>query len=583
MQAADATTYDLHVWRSHYGAGTPAELPRSPHANLAAMANAASQAFAANTAFTAVVPNGMNGSLSYAQVDDLSDAFAAFLREELKVAPGTRVAVQLPNGLAYPVAVFGTFKAGCVLVNTNPLYTPAEMAHQFQDSGAEVLVITELFADKLDTLWGQTPLRHVVVASVPEMFPAVPRGIVRAVQRWWSRALPPIAVPHLRFMAALAKGRAHLQRIGGAAAVRRWWEPLGHADLAVLQYTGGTTGVSKGAQLTHGNLLDNVTQIRAMGGRHIEPGRECVLTALPLYHVFAFTANLLSFYDAGARNVLIPSPRPVQNLQRAIENTPVTWITGVNTLFNALLNEEWFVAFPPRRLKAAIAGGAALHQAVAERWEQVTGTRIVEGYGLTESSPVVTFNPLDGPHRVGSIGIPVPGTDVRLVDDQGQCVQVGQPGELLVRGPQVMKGYWNQPAETALVLRDGWLHTGDVAVMDAEGFFTIVDRKKDLILVSGFNVYPNEVEDVVSRLDAVMEAAVVGIPDDKTGEAVRVYVVRRDESLTAEQVVTHCRSLLTDYKVPKSVVFREELPKTPIGKILRKDLKAEVKAETARC
>jgi long-chain acyl-CoA synthetase len=372
-----------------------------------------------------------------------------------------------------------------------------------------------------------------------------------------------------------------LARLGGADAVRRWWRPVDPEATAVLQYTGGTTGVSKGAQLSHRNLLSNVAQIRAMGASHIEPGKECVLTALPLYHVFAFTANLLSFYDAGARNVLIPSPRPVQNLQRAIENTPVTWITGVNTLFNALLNEEWFVAYPPRQLKAAIAGGAALHQAVAQRWEEVTGTRIVEGYGLTEASPVVTFNPLEGRRRTGSIGVPVPGTEVRLVDEQGREVPVGQPGELLVQGPQVMQGYWNQPEETALVLDDGWLRTGDVAVVDADGYYTIVDRKKDLILVSGFNVYPNEVEDTVSLLDAVMEAAVVGIPDEVSGEAVRVYVVRRDESLSAEQVITHCRTSLTGYKVPKSVVFRDELPKTPIGKILRKDLKAEVKAEFA--
>jgi long-chain acyl-CoA synthetase len=382
-------------------------------------------------------------------------------------------------------------------------------------------------------------------------------------------------------MEAIARGRQQLARLGGADAVRRWWRPVDPEATAVLQYTGGTTGVSKGAQLSHRNLLSNVAQIRAMGASHIEPGKECVLTALPLYHVFAFTANLLSFYDAGARNVLIPSPRPVQNLQRAIENTPVTWITGVNTLFNALLNEEWFVAYPPRQLKAAIAGGAALHQAVAQRWEEVTGTRIVEGYGLTEASPVVTFNPLEGRRRIGSIGVPVPGTEVRLVDEQGREVPVGQPGELLVQGPQVMQGYWNQPEETALVLDDGWLRTGDVAVVDADGYYTIVDRKKDLILVSGFNVYPNEVEDTVSLLDAVMEAAVVGIPDEVSGEAVRVYVVRRDESLSAEQVITHCRTSLTGYKVPKSVVFRDELPKTPIGKILRKDLKAEVKAEFA--
>ena len=581
MNAADAPIHDLKVWHAHYGPGTPTQAPVPAHASLAALVAAASERYAAQTAFTTVVPNGMNGSLSFAEVDSLSDAFAAYLREELGLAPGARVAVQLPNGLAYPVAAFGVFKAGCVLVNTNPLYTPSEMRHQFCDSGAEALVITELFADKLDALVGQTPVRHVVVASVPELFPAVPRGIVRAVQRWWSRALPPVRVPHARFMAAVAKGREHLARLGGAAAVRGWWQAVAPDATAVLQYTGGTTGVAKGAQLSHHNLLSNIAQIRAMGASHIEPGRECVLTALPLYHVFAFTANLLSFYDAGARNVLIPSPRPVQNLQRAIENTPVTWITGVNTLFNALLNEEWFVAFPPRRLKAAIAGGTALHQAVAERWEQVTGTRIAEGYGLTETSPVVTFNPLSGPRRPGSIGIPVPGTDVRLVDDAGRPVPAGQPGELVVRGPQVMQGYWSQPAETALVLEDGWLRTGDVAVMDADGFFTIVDRKKDLILVSGFNVYPNEVEDAVSRLDAVMEAAVVGIPDARSGEAVRAYVVRRDAGLTAEQVIAHCRTVLTDYKVPRSVVFRDELPKTPIGKILRKTLKAEVAAEFA--
>ena len=579
MIPADAPLYDLRPWESGYGDEIPRQLKPSPHASLAALVASASQTYAAQCAFTCVVGNGMNGSLSFAQVDELSDAFAAYLREELRLTAGARVAVQLPNGLAYPVVAFGVFKAGCVLVNTNPLYTPSEMQHQFADSGAEALVITELFADKLEGIIGSTSVRHVVVASVPEMFPAIPRGIVRGVQRWWNRALPPIRTPHLRFMAAIQAGRAQLARIGGSAGVQRWWEGVTPQDTACLQYTGGTTGVSKAARLTHANLLSNVQQIVAMGGRHIALGKECVLTALPLYHIFAFSANLLSFYSVGARNVLIPSPRPVQNLQRAIENTPLTWITGVNTLFNALLNEEWFVAFPPKTLKAAIAGGTALHHAVAERWEQVTGTRIAEGYGLTESSPVVTFNPLVGTRRIDSIGIPVPGTEVRLVDEAGRPAAVGEPGELVVRGPQVMPGYWQQPAETAKVLHDGWLLTGDVAVMDADGFFRIVDRKKDLILVSGFNVYPNEVEDAVAKLDAVLEAAVVGVPDARSGEAVRVYVVRRDESLTAEAVLAHCRTLLTDYKIPKSVVFRDELPKSPIGKILRKDLKAEVKAE----
>jgi long-chain acyl-CoA synthetase len=581
MNPADAPLYDLRPWEAAYGKDIPRTLEPPPHANLAAMISSASQSFAAQCAFTCVVPNGMNGNLSFAEVDGLADAFAAYLREELRLPAGTRVAVQLPNGLAYPVAAFGVFKAGCVLVNTNPLYTPTEMKHQFNDSGAQVLVITELFADKLEGLITQTGIKHVVVASVPEMFPAIPRGIVRGVQRFWNKALPPIKVPHVRFMAAIRAGREVLNRIGGGSGVKRWWSAVQPSDTACLQYTGGTTGVSKGAQLTHANLLNNIQQIRAMSGTHIVPGKECVLTALPLYHIFAFSANLLSFYSVGARNVLIPSPRPVQNLQRAVENTPITWITGVNTLFNALLNEEWFTAFPPKTLKASISGGTALHHAVAERWEQVTGTPIAEGYGLTESSPVVTFNPLAGTRRVDSIGIPVPGTEVRLVDDSGKPVARGEPGELIARGPQVMQGYWNQPGETAKVLQGGWLLTGDVAVMDGDGYFKIVDRKKDLILVSGFNVYPNEVEDVVAKLDAVMEAAVVGIPDGKSGEAVRVYVVKRDESLTTEQVIAHCRTMLTDYKIPKSVVFRDELPKSPIGKILRKDLKAEVKAEFA--
>jgi long-chain acyl-CoA synthetase len=320
-----------------------------------------------------------------------------------------------------------------------------------------------------------------------------------------------------------------------------------------------------------------------MGGSHVVPGREVVLTALPLYHIFAFTFNLLSFYAAGARNILVPSPRPIQNLQRAFDNYPVTWISGVNTLFNALMNEEWFTAFPPKHLKAAVAGGAALQSVVARRWQAMTGTRIAEGYGLTESSPVVCFNPLDGPQKSDSIGMPVPGTEVRLVDDAGTQVAAGQPGELIVRGPQVMQGYWNRPDETAKTVKDGWLYTGDVAVQDADGWYRIVDRKKDMILVSGFNVYPNEIEDAIATLDAVLEVAVIGVPDAKTGEAVKAYVVPQQDGLTEEAVRAHCRRLLTDYKLPRTVEFRTELPKTPVGKILRKELRAEyLKASGAR-
>jgi len=581
---AESTLYDARPWQQAYpGAGIPAALPAPRHRNLAHLVHSACEKHAARKAFTTVVPNGMNGTLTYAQVGEMSDAFAAYLRQVCGLQAGDRVAVQLPNGLAYPVVAFGVFKAGCVLVNTNPLYTPSETIHQLNDSGAQVLVIVDMFADKLAEVVPKTGLRRVVLAGVSEMFPAVPNLVVRGVQRVWSKVLPPIpplAVPVDRFSQAISQGRASAD----AATVRSWWFGLPATDIAALQYTGGTTGVSKGAMLTHANMLANIDQVLAMGKSHMG-GDECVLTALPLYHIFAFTANLLCFFEIGARNVLVPSPRPVQNLQRAIENYPITWITGVNTLFNGLMNEEWFTAFPPKHLKAAIAGGTALHHAVAERWQRITGTRVAEGFGLTECAPVVTFNPMSGVAKPDSIGIPVPGTDVRLVDDNGVPVPQGEPGELIVRGPQTMLGYWQRPAETDQVLRDGWLYTGDVAVMDTQGYFRIVDRKKDLVLVSGFNVYPNEVEDALAKMDAVLEAAVVGIPDGKTGEAVRAYIAKNPDftgELTKEAVLAHCRTLLTDYKVPKSIVFRDELPKTPVGKILRKDLKAEVKTEFAK-
>jgi long-chain acyl-CoA synthetase len=484
----------------------------------------------------------------------------------------------LPNCLAYPVVAFGVFKAGCVLVNTNPLYTEKEMAHQFRDSGAKVLVIVDMFADKLPAVLEHTGLQHVVLADVTAFFPAVPRAVVRTVQKVWNRVLPAVTVPHERLASALGRGAATLAQ----TPARHYWELVGPNDLAVLQYTGGTTGVSKGAMLTHSNLLHNVNQMLAMGASHMREGQECVLTALPLYHIFAFTANLLGFLVIGARNVLVPSPRPVQNLQRAVENYPITWMTGVNTLYNGLLNEEWFLAYPPKHLKASIAGGTSLHYAVAERWRQVTRTPIAEGYGLTETSPVVSFNPLSGAPRNGSIGIPTPGTHVRLVNDAGEEVATGEAGEIQVKGPQVMQGYWNQPEQTAQVLREGWLSTGDVAVMDREGFLRIVDRKKDMVLVSGFNVYPNEVEDVIAQMGAVLEVAVIGIPDAATGEAVRAYVVPHpdhDVAVTAEEVIAHCKKQMTAYKVPRQVIVRDELPKSPIGKVLRKELRAEALAE----
>ncbi|MFN3320784.1 MAG: AMP-binding protein [Allorhizobium sp.] len=565
-------------WLAAYGASIPQELLELRYRSIADLVDQSCAANGPRKAFTCVVPNGMNGSLTYSEVGEMSDAFAAFLHHDCGLRAGDRVAVQLPNGLPYPVVAFGVFKAGCILVNTNPLYTPSEMIHQFNDSGAKALVIVDMFADKLAEVVPKTGIQTVVLAGVPEFFPKLPEVIIRGVQKLWSKVLPPIpslGVPVLRIKEALAKGRAH------GADVKAMWAASSPDDLALLQYTGGTTGVAKGAMLTHGNILTNLDQVRAVSGG-VMAREDQVLTALPLYHIFAFTANLMTFFELGARNILIPSPRPVQNLQRAIENYPITWITGVNTLLNGLMNEEWFAAYPPRKLRAAIAGGTALHEAVATRWRVMTGTPIAEGYGLSETSPLVSFNPLDGRAKAGSIGIPVPGCDVILVDGDGKQVASGEPGELLVRGRQVMLGYWQRPEESASALQNGWFATGDIAVMDDQGFLKIVDRKKDLVLVSGFNVYPNEVEDALAKMDAVLEAAVIAIPDAKTGEAVRAYVVKNPDhegDLTEEAIRAHCRTVLSDYKVPKSIVFRDALPKTPIGKILRKDLKAEVLVE----
>ena len=570
--------YHLKPWLAQYGQHIPATLAPPAHASLPAMADAAAARRGKAAAFTCVLPNGMNGTLSFAQVQQMSDAFAHYLRRVVGLQAGDRVALQMPNCLGYPVALLGVLKAGCVAVNTNPLYTPREMAHQFADSGAKVVVIIDLFADRLQQALAGTDVKQVVLVRVTDFFPALVGGIAHAVMKYWNRAVPQHSLQGVHTLVdALAQGGAAAQ----GESARTYWQGLRQEDLALLQYTGGTTGVAKGAELTHGNLLWNMAQMHAMAASRIEDGKEVVLTALPLYHIFAFTVNFLCMFAAGARNILVPSPRPVQNLQRAIENYRVTWITGVNTLYNALLGEEWFTAFPPRHLKAAGGGGAAMHHAVVERFEQVTGAPLAKGYGLTESSPVVCFQPVHGPRARDSIGIPAPDTEICLLDDAGNPVPLGQPGELCVRGPQVMRGYWQRPEATAEVIRNGWLHTGDIATMDAEGTFRIVDRKKDLVLVSGFNVYPNEIEDTLTRHDAVMEAAVIGLPDARSGEAVHAYVVLREGlegQVDEAQLLAHCKTLLTAYKVPARVHFRTELPKTPIGKILRKDLRSEALA-----
>jgi long-chain acyl-CoA synthetase len=561
-------------WTRHLPPGVSAELEEVPYPHLPAALRAAAAAVPDRIAFTQCMPNGMNGSLRYSAVDRLSDAFATYLRDVLQLQPGDRVAIQMPNILAYPVAAFGVLKAGCVLVNTNPLYTASEMAHQFADSGARALVIVDMFADRLTTALPQTAIEHVITVRIAEFFPPVIAGIIRIVQRYWDRSIPRIEVAHTTFQAALAAGQERL----GSDAPLHYLDGIGRDSLAVLQYTGGTTGTSKGAMLSHFNLLANTRQLLQMIGQHIRLGQETVLTALPLYHIFAFTVNLLAFYEGRCRNILVPAPRPPSNLKRAFENYRITWLTGVNTLFNALLNERWFVEHPPRYLRASAAGGMALHSAVAERWRAVTATPIIEGYGLTESSPVLSFNPLGGDIRDGTIGIPVPGTDMRCVDDSDNPVPPGTAGEIVARGPQIMLGYWNREQETAQALAGGWLHTGDIGVTDEDGYFRIVDRKKDMILVSGFNVYPNEVEEVLARHPGVREVGVAGVPDEKTGEAVRAFVVPGDPPPAQEELIRHARQFLAAYKVPRSIEYREELPKSLIGKVLRRELRAAPEA-----
>lgn len=573
----NTATYDEAPWLRHYPKAVATNNIRSPYRSLAELVTRASSRFGHQTAFTTVMPNGMNGSLTYRETNEMSDAFAVYLREHLQLLPGTRVAVQMPNCLSYPVVAMGVFKAGCVLVNVNPLYTEKEMEHQFNDSGAAVLVIMDMFMDKLERVLPRTTVRHVITASVAQWFPPTVRRIMQWVLKYWNQVIPEHNLNTRDIDEALRRGRELKQEQG--IRVRGYWSGLRPKDTALLQYTGGTTGVSKGAELTHGNLLSNIQQIDAVAGDHIDEGNETVLTALPLYHIFAFSVNLLAFYKTGTRNILVPSPRPIQNCQRAIENYPISWITGVNTLFNALLNEEWFYLYPPKTMKAGLAGGTALHKAVAQRWQRIVGCTIAEGYGLTETSPALCFNPLDKP-REDSIGIPVPGTEIRIVDDEGNQVPDGERGEIIARGPQVMQGYWNRPDETEKSLKDGWFYTGDVAYMDEDAYFHIVDRKKDMVLVSGFNVYPNEVEDCIAMIDEVQESAVIGVPDEKSGEAVAAYVVLRDDGISEADVRKHCKKHLTAYKVPKTVEFRDDLPKTPVGKVLRKELRAEVTGST---
>ena len=566
--------YDSRPWLKHYPEGRSPDLPPLEYDSFGDIVVKSSQQYATQPAFTTCLPTGTTGTLSFADVDRLSDAFAAYLLFELGLDKGERVAIQSPNCIAYPIFLFGAAKAGMVIVNINPLYTVPEIEHALTDSGAKVLVMIDMFADKLEQVVPGSSVQTVLLTSVADFFPTLRRFIVRTVQKR-KGMIPKCNVEAGQFMKAVKLGEKQLANGRSLDEIQ-----VGLDDILALQYTGGTTGPSKGAMLTHRNLVSNITQSRNNLEQSM-PDERVALTALPMYHIFAMGVGGI-FYSLGGHNVLIPSPRPPSNLKPAFEKFNITFFAGVNTLFNGLMNEAWFKENPPKNLEISIGGGTAIQDAVAERWEKMVGYPIYQAYGLTETSPGVTTNPLTGPVKLGSIGIPYAGTWVRLVDDDGNPVPQGEPGELIVKGPQVMKGYWQRPDATEESIKDGWFYTGDVAVMDEDGYFYIVDRKKDMVIVSGFNVYPNEVEGAIAKHPGVREVGVIGVPDDDTGEAVRAYVVKEDPDLSEEAVREHCKQYLTNYKVPKQVVFREEIPVSPVGKVLRKDLRAEALKEMGK-
>ncbi len=551
---------DARPWLAHYPAGVPAEINLDEFPSIISVLDAAISRFRDRPAYA-----NLGKTLTYADIDRISAQLAAYLLGELHLKKGDRVAIMLPNCLQYPIATFGILRAGLTVVNVNPLYTPRELKHQLVDSGASVIIVLDNFAHTVQEVIADTSLRHVITSSLGDMLDAPKRAVVNFVLRYIRKMVPEYALTGaVRFRDALQHGRRHaLPDIVCELE-----------DIAFLQYTGGTTGVAKGAMLTHRNLVANMQQAAEWIGTNVRLGEELIVTALPLYHIFALTANGLVFMKFGALNVLITNPRDMRGFVKELSKIPFTAITGVNTLFNGLLNTPGFDKVDFSHLRLTLGGGMAVQRVVAERWKQVTGCTLVEAYGLTETSPAACINPMDIAGYNGSIGLPIPSTDACIKDDKGVHLAVGEVGELCIKGPQVMLGYWHRPEDTAAVIDgEGWLHTGDMARMDADGFFYIVDRKKDMILVSGFNVYPNEVEDVIAMMPGVLEVAAVGVPDEKSGEAVKVVIVKKDPSLTAEQVQAHARENLTGYKHPKYVEFRTELPKTNVGKILRRELR----------
>jgi long-chain acyl-CoA synthetase len=551
------------VWLKSYPPGVPAEIDYKANRSLGELFDKSVARFRDRAAF-----HSMGKTISFGQLDKLSRDFGAWLQAK-GLAKGARVAIMMPNCLQYPVAMFGALRVGYTVVNVNPLYTARELEHQLKDSGAEAIVILENFAHTLEEVLPKVPVKHVVLAALGDLL-GVKGLLVNFVVRKVKKMVPQFSLPTARrFNDVLAEG---------AGKPMKPFD-VGHEDIAFLQYTGGTTGVSKGAMLLHRNILANIQQSEAWLLPSLQGETAVIITALPLYHIFSLTVNCLLMLKVGGCNILITNPRDIPGFVKELARHKYNIITGVNTLFNALMNNPGFAKLDFSSLKSAVGGGMAVQKAVADKWKQMTGKPLQEGYGLTESSPSATMNPPYIESYNGSIGLPLPSTDIAIRDDQKHDVPRGQPGEIAIHGPQVMKGYWKRPDETAKVLGpDGFLYTGDIGVMDEKGFVTIVDRKKDMILVSGFNVYPNEIEQVVAMHPGVLECAAIGVPDEHSGEVPKVFVVKKDPNLTEQDVLEHCKKELTGYKRPKYVEFRAELPKTNVGKILRRALRDEKKA-----
>jgi long-chain acyl-CoA synthetase len=555
-----------HPWLAQYPAGIPHTIDVDQYSSVVAVVEESFERFRHRPAYS-----NFGRVLSYAEIDQLSKLFASYLQNDLGLGKGDRIAIMLPNILQYPVALCGALRAGLTVVNTNPMYTARELKHQLCDSGAKTIVVLDNFAATLEKIIADTPVRHMVTTGVGDLLGMAKGGVINFVLKYVKKAVPPFKLEGaVRMRDALSKGNPDT------------FKPikLGHDDLAFLQYTGGTTGVAKGAMLTHGNMVANMLQAGAWIGDQTKPGEEVIITALPLYHIFSLTANCLVFMRLGGLNYLITNPRDMPGFVKELGQIRFTAITGVNTLFNGLLNTPGFDKLDFSALHLSLGGGMAVQRVVAQRWKKVTGCPLAEAYGLTETSPAACINPLDLTDYNSSIGLPIPSTEVAIWSDDGQTLPPGEVGELMVRGPQVMKGYWERPNETAKVLEDsGWLHTGDVAKMDEKGFFYIVDRKKDMILVSGFNVYPNEVEDVVMDHPGVSEVAAVGVSDEHSGEVVKLFVVKKDPNLTEEDLVSYCHDELTGYKRPRYIEFLDELPKSNVGKILRRELREGTASE----